>query len=60
MRRLLTLTPETLVTVLLVLNVLEAAYWTAYPAAPPKPAGPALQPITKSSPLVSFHIRGAS
>lgn len=51
----LKLTTETIVTVLLVLNVLEAAYWVAYPPPPPKPAGPAIQPLAKSSPLVSWR-----
>lgn len=48
------LTKETLVTAMLVLNVLEAAYWVAYPPPPPKPAGPSLQPLAKSSPLVRY------
>lgn len=50
------LTTETLVTALLVLNVVEAAYWVAYPPPPPKPAGPSLQPLAKSSPLVSLSM----
>lgn len=50
----LTAPPETLVTLSLLYNIAEAAYWVQQPPVPPPaPKGMAFVPISKSSPLVS-------